>query len=390
MGDDAATPLAEALSGHPELTELNLAGNKLTDSGLSSFAATLLPARNGKLASLHLMGNRFRDEGVIFLSRQLPKCPSLTHLDLCYNDISAAAARALADCLSESPGITYLGVSSFDYNVPFRREQERIQAMLETNRQLPELQRLFLQVFADRTDPVILRIIAEYSDVINNCGIGVSANRCAPTEARAEGQQQQEQSQQQQQFSAEEFERRMSELRARYGALVVAHDQMAMSALLHAPDEPERTEEDTKSSGFPSPLPSTSLRASTGNRSSGSKVGPSRRCSSRRQRGTEKRVLGASATAVSLSATNTADTTRSNSDCNDNSSNNNNNPAFSFPSFGVEAATTVSQSGSPFSFSFGGWGTVATETTAASSPPLPKRFSAAAASDRVSNSNDSD
>jgi Ran GTPase-activating protein (RanGAP) involved in mRNA processing and transport len=73
IGDTMASILANSLEGLPHLTELNVAGNKLTDVGLTA------------------------------LILALPSCPTVNTVNFSENKIDASAARALSDYIS-SPG----------------------------------------------------------------------------------------------------------------------------------------------------------------------------------------------------------------------------------------------------------------------------------------------
>ncbi|XP_059817093.1 NACHT, LRR and PYD domains-containing protein 3-like [Hypanus sabinus] len=144
-----AGDLASALSTNPSLTELNLSGNELGDSGVQLVSAALRNpvckiqklrlkdvgltdsgaedlasalSTNPSLTELYLGGNKLGDSGVKLVSAALrnPEC-KMQKLRLGYVGLTDSGAEELASALSTNPSLTELGLrwnSLTDRSVP--------------------------------------------------------------------------------------------------------------------------------------------------------------------------------------------------------------------------------------------------------------------------------
>ncbi|XP_062895448.1 LOW QUALITY PROTEIN: NACHT, LRR and PYD domains-containing protein 12-like [Mobula hypostoma] len=98
LTDSGAEDLASALSTNPSLTELNLSGNKLGDSGVKLVSAAL---RNPecKLQELWLDNVGLTDSGAEDLASALSTNPSLTMLDLSDNELGDSGVKLMSAAL---------------------------------------------------------------------------------------------------------------------------------------------------------------------------------------------------------------------------------------------------------------------------------------------------
>ncbi|XP_059817765.1 ribonuclease inhibitor-like [Hypanus sabinus] len=98
LTDSGAEDLISALSTNPSLTELNLSGNKLGDSGVKLVSAAL---RNPecKIQRLGLSGVGLTDSGAEDLVSALSTNPSLTELDLSGNKLGDSGVKLVSAAL---------------------------------------------------------------------------------------------------------------------------------------------------------------------------------------------------------------------------------------------------------------------------------------------------
>ncbi|XP_072894161.1 NACHT, LRR and PYD domains-containing protein 3-like [Hemitrygon akajei] len=164
LTDSGAEDLASALSTNPSLTELDLGYNKLGDSGVKLVSAALRNpeckiqklglmdvsltdsgaedlvsalSTNPSLTELDLSGNKLRDSGVKLVSAALrnPEC-KIQKLELVYVGLTDSGAEDLVSALSTNPSLTGLNLRSNSL----------------TDRSVPALRRLIL------THPTLERI----------------------------------------------------------------------------------------------------------------------------------------------------------------------------------------------------------------------------------------
>ncbi|XP_072891928.1 ribonuclease inhibitor-like [Hemitrygon akajei] len=104
LTDSGAEDLASALSTKPSLTELDLGGNKLGDSGVKLVSAAL---RNPecKIQKLVLRMVGLTDSGAEDLVSALSTNPSLTVLDLGLNSLTNRSVPALRRLILTLPSL---------------------------------------------------------------------------------------------------------------------------------------------------------------------------------------------------------------------------------------------------------------------------------------------
>ncbi|XP_072891408.1 NACHT, LRR and PYD domains-containing protein 3-like [Hemitrygon akajei] len=136
LTDSGAEDFASALSTNRSLTELNLSGNKLRDSGVKLVSAALRN-RECKIQKLWLSMVGLTDSGAEDLVSALSTNPSLTELDLSDNKLGDSGVKLVSAALRnreckiqklrlESVGLTDSGAEDFV-------------SALSTNRSLTEL-----------------------------------------------------------------------------------------------------------------------------------------------------------------------------------------------------------------------------------------------------------
>lgn len=110
VGSDGGVALAEALTTCPKLMNLDLRDNMFgVDAGIALSKAL---SEHECLAEVYLSYLNLEDEGTIALANALKEsAPSLKVLELAGNDITAKAALALAECISEKQFLTKLNLS---------------------------------------------------------------------------------------------------------------------------------------------------------------------------------------------------------------------------------------------------------------------------------------
>ncbi|XP_072892613.1 NACHT, LRR and PYD domains-containing protein 3-like [Hemitrygon akajei] len=99
-----AEDLASALSTNPSLTELNLSGNKLGDSGVKLVSAAL-GNPECKIQTLWLNNVGLRDSGAEDLASTLSTNPSLTGLHLVFNSLTDRSIPALRRLILTLPSL---------------------------------------------------------------------------------------------------------------------------------------------------------------------------------------------------------------------------------------------------------------------------------------------
>ncbi|XP_072891516.1 NACHT, LRR and PYD domains-containing protein 3-like [Hemitrygon akajei] len=109
LTDSGAEDLASALSTNPSLTDLNLSGNKLGDSGVKLVSAAL---RNPecKIQKLWLENVGLTDSGAEDLVSALNTNPSLTDLNLRLNSLTDRSVPGLRRLILTHPSLGWIGL----------------------------------------------------------------------------------------------------------------------------------------------------------------------------------------------------------------------------------------------------------------------------------------
>ncbi|XP_072891355.1 NACHT, LRR and PYD domains-containing protein 3-like [Hemitrygon akajei] len=155
LTDTGAKDLASALSTNPSLTELNLSGNKLGDSGVKLVSAAL---RNPecKIQKLWLTRVSLTDSGAENLASALSANPSLTELNLSDNKLGDSGVKLVSaalrnpECEIQKLWLDKVGLT--DYGA------EDLVSALSTNPSLTVLN-LGLNSLTDRFVPALCRLI---------------------------------------------------------------------------------------------------------------------------------------------------------------------------------------------------------------------------------------
>ncbi|XP_072893343.1 NACHT, LRR and PYD domains-containing protein 3-like [Hemitrygon akajei] len=174
LTDSGAEDLASSLSTNPTLTELDLSYNKLGDSGVKLLVAAL---RNPecKIQKLELKCVGLTDSGAADLASALSTKPSLTELNLSYNELGDSGVKLVSGALRnpeckiqklwlESVGLTDSGA-------------EDLVSALSTNKSLTELD-LRSNSLTDRSVPALRRLILTLPSLER---IGLVGNRFTET-----------------------------------------------------------------------------------------------------------------------------------------------------------------------------------------------------------------
>ena len=108
LRDPGAVAVVASLAHLPDLTMLDLSGNRITNKGLKAIALLLKNAP--QLRDLRLDDNYIRDNGIRALLRQLEKetSPPLVRLDVSYNFLTNEGAAHLASFLAQDPALEAL------------------------------------------------------------------------------------------------------------------------------------------------------------------------------------------------------------------------------------------------------------------------------------------
>ena len=110
IGASGAASLSQALATNSSLTSLNLRSNSIGASGAASLSQAL--ATNSSLTSLNLRSNSIGASGATSLSQALAVNSSLTSLNLGWNDIGYSGAVSLSQALAANSSLTYLDLSA--------------------------------------------------------------------------------------------------------------------------------------------------------------------------------------------------------------------------------------------------------------------------------------
>ncbi|XP_072894768.1 NACHT, LRR and PYD domains-containing protein 3-like [Hemitrygon akajei] len=155
LTDSGAEDLASALSTNPSLTELNLSGNKLGNSGVKLVSAAL---RNPecKIQKLGLWDVGLLDSGAEDLASALSTNPSLTELDLSGNKLGDSGVKLVSaalrnpECKIQKLGLFRVGLTDSG--------AEDLVSALSTHPSLMELN-LGSNSLTDRSVPALRRLI---------------------------------------------------------------------------------------------------------------------------------------------------------------------------------------------------------------------------------------
>ncbi|XP_072891767.1 NACHT, LRR and PYD domains-containing protein 3-like isoform X2 [Hemitrygon akajei] len=155
LTDFGAEDLASALSTNPSLTELHLSSNKLGDSGVKLVSAAL---RNPecKIQKLWLDNVGLTDSGAEDLVSALSTNPSLTELDLSGNELGDSGVKLVSaalrnpECKMQELGLRGVGLTDSG--------AEDLVSALSTNPSLTVLN-LALNPLTDRSVPALRRLI---------------------------------------------------------------------------------------------------------------------------------------------------------------------------------------------------------------------------------------
>ncbi|XP_032872857.1 NACHT, LRR and PYD domains-containing protein 3-like isoform X3 [Amblyraja radiata] len=126
LTDSGAEDLASALSTNPSLTELNLHGNKLGDSGVKLVSAAL---RNPdcKIQRLKLDSVGLTDSGAEDLVSALSTKPSLMWLYLTGNSLTDRCVPALRDLILTLPRLELIGLGENKFSPTGKKELRSLQ-----------------------------------------------------------------------------------------------------------------------------------------------------------------------------------------------------------------------------------------------------------------------
>ncbi|XP_072892659.1 NACHT, LRR and PYD domains-containing protein 3-like [Hemitrygon akajei] len=126
LTDSGAEDLVSALSTNPSLTELNLSHNELGDSGVKLVSAAL---RNPecKIQKLRLVNVGLTDSGAEDLVSTLSTHPSLTGLDLGSNSLTDRSVPALRRLILTLPSLEWIGLMGNRFSETGRKELEPLQ-----------------------------------------------------------------------------------------------------------------------------------------------------------------------------------------------------------------------------------------------------------------------
>ncbi|XP_072891391.1 ribonuclease inhibitor-like [Hemitrygon akajei] len=179
LTDSGAEDLASALSTNPTLTELDLSYNKLGDSGVKLLGICNISNLSVSFTSLSLISRLkcvgLTDSGAADLASALSTKPSLTELNLSYNELGDSGVKLVSGALRnpeckmqklwlESVGLTDSGA-------------EDLVSALSTNKSLTELD-LRSNSLTDRSVPALRRLILTLPSLER---IGLVGNRFTET-----------------------------------------------------------------------------------------------------------------------------------------------------------------------------------------------------------------
>ncbi|XP_059815924.1 NACHT, LRR and PYD domains-containing protein 3-like [Hypanus sabinus] len=155
LTDSGAEDLASTLGTNTSLTELDLSGNKLGDSGVKLVSAALRKPEC-KIQKLELEEVGLTDSGAEDLASTLGTNPSLTELDLSGNKLGDSGVKLLSvalrnpECKIQKLGLVYVGLTDSG--------AEDLVSALSTNQSLTGLN-LRSNSLTDRSVPALRRFI---------------------------------------------------------------------------------------------------------------------------------------------------------------------------------------------------------------------------------------
>ena len=110
IGATGAAELAEGLKANRTVTDLNLDGGRIVDTGASALGVAL-QCPGHVVAKVTLSSNGIGDAGVSAIAKALVVNSTIRHLDLMHNGIGAHGAGELAAALSHNATLTSLALS---------------------------------------------------------------------------------------------------------------------------------------------------------------------------------------------------------------------------------------------------------------------------------------
>ena len=109
IGDGGCAAMAEVLKTNSTLTELDLSVNSIGDEGCAAMTEVL--KTNSTLTELDLAGNSIGDRGCAAMAQALKTNSTLTKLDLSVNSIGDGGCAAMAEALKTNSTLTELDLS---------------------------------------------------------------------------------------------------------------------------------------------------------------------------------------------------------------------------------------------------------------------------------------
>ncbi|XP_059818282.1 NACHT, LRR and PYD domains-containing protein 3-like [Hypanus sabinus] len=128
LTDSGAEDLASALSRNTSLTELNLSGNELADSGVKLVSAALRDAKC-KIQELWLHSVGLTDSGAEDFASALSTIPSLTQLSLASNSLTDRSVPALRRIILTLPSLERICLSGNQFSETWRKEVESLKEL---------------------------------------------------------------------------------------------------------------------------------------------------------------------------------------------------------------------------------------------------------------------
>ncbi|XP_059814607.1 NACHT, LRR and PYD domains-containing protein 3-like [Hypanus sabinus] len=128
LTDSGAEDLASALSRNTSLTELNLSGNELADSGVKLVSAALRDAKC-KIQELWLHSVGLTDSGAEDFASALSTNPSLTQLSLASNSLTDRSVPALRRIILTHPSLERICLSGNQFSETWRKEVESLKEL---------------------------------------------------------------------------------------------------------------------------------------------------------------------------------------------------------------------------------------------------------------------
>ncbi|XP_072892503.1 ribonuclease inhibitor-like [Hemitrygon akajei] len=128
LTDSGAEDLASALSRNTSLTELNLSGNELADSGVKLVSAALRDAKC-KIQELWMHSVGLTDSGAEDLASALSTNPSLTELSLASNSLTDRSVPALRRIILTLPSLERIVLSGNQFSETWKKEVESLKEL---------------------------------------------------------------------------------------------------------------------------------------------------------------------------------------------------------------------------------------------------------------------